>query len=440
MKRRSRLLLAGWLALDIGSAACGRRGAPLPPIHLVPAPATVVTARRMGDQVELRFNVPFENSDHSTPAVISRVDIYGAAGPNVAAPPAPMSIPVAALSILFNGVLAPVNSTPFLLSRFTPVQLSEPAGFVKPAARSTKGPPPATTVPTLLVKKHLRGHVDVRPEPAPGVEGGAESAPAPINPESPEPAAPQTPVDPRPQPGWTTTFREKIATERTAAAHNPDLGVLRYVVVGVAGAKRLGAPSVIVEVPLTNDVAAPTDATASYDATTLTLSWKPGAPAQVFRVYESDAAGTEVGASLNPAPLTTTTLATPVTFDKERCFTVRAVIVRGSASVESDPAGPVCLKPVDTFPPPAPSGLSALPTENQVQLIWAPVTTADLAGYIVLRGEDGSTPAPLMTAPVTEARYADTTVRVGVHYTYVVVAVDKAGNRSLPSNQIDEIR
>jgi chitin-binding protein len=45
-----------------------------------------------------------------------------------------------------------------------------------------------------------------------------------------------------------------------------------------------------------------------------------------------------------------------------------------------------------------------------------------------------------MTDPIAEASYTDRGVKAGAHYTYTVVAVDKAGNRSAPSNQADDIR
>ena len=64
----------------------------------------------------------------------------------------------------------------------------------------------------------------------------------------------------------------------------------------------------------------------------------------------------------------------------------------------------------------------------------------DLAGYLVLRAENGGAPSALMNQPIPDATYADTTVKPGTRYTYTVVAVDKAGNRSPPSNAVEEIR
>ena len=49
-----------------------------------------------------------------------------------------------------------------------------------------------------------------------------------------------------------------------------------------------------------------------------------------------------------------------------------------------------CITPADTFPPAAPTSLAAVGSEGAINLIWEPSPGADLAGYIVLRGEAGS--------------------------------------------------
>ena len=416
------------LALALAAAGCGKRGNPQAPIRPLPGPPTSVSARRVGDRVDLRFIVPAENQDRSMPAVISAVEIYAAVGPPTPTAPAPFAIPPVALSIPIGGAPVAVPSVPFPLSRLTPVRLAEPpeVGAVA-ATRSKRREAPATTAAAIMTSKHLRTRIAVQPPAEPSA--GEPSA-----------ATPAAPTDDRPAPGAPAAYSDQIGTERAAAAATPDASVLRYVVVGVAGKRRLGVPSPILEVPLTVEVGPPTDVAATYDEKAITLTWTAAAGVQTFRVYAADAKGEERAAPLNETPLTAPTFSLPVEFGGEKCFTVRAVVARGPSSVESEAAGPACLTPVDTFPPPAPTGLSGLPTETQIQLLWMPVTAADLAGYIVLRGQDGSTPVPIVTAPVSEPRYTDTNVSAGVRYTYVVVAVDKAGNRSQPSNALDEVR
>jgi fibronectin type 3 domain-containing protein len=125
-----------------------------------------------------------------------------------------------------------------------------------------------------------------------------------------------------------------------------------------------------------------------------------------------------------------------VVFDQPICLAARAVDVRGVASVESGEVH-ACATPHDTFPPPAPTNLNGLPDNGAIDLRWEAVTAADLAGYLVLRGEgSGDTLQQLTPAPLTATTYVDSTVRSGVTYVYVVVAVDQAvpPNRSEHSN------
>jgi hypothetical protein len=421
----------------LAATGCGKRGAPLAPIRHVPGPVTDLTARRLGDRIQIEFKIPTENTDHTTPPVISRVDIYAAAGPPSPVSPAPFAFPPVPLLVPVNGVPAPILSTPFLLSRLPPVRLADPTATAPGAKPRKKGPPPATTGATIMTSKHLRGQIEVRPAPvetAPGQPADADAAaPVPVT-------APAAPPDPRPMPGSPATFTETIGAELAAAAADPDASVLRYIVVPAASGRRFGAPSPILEFPLTLQVPPPQHLSYAYDAATLAIAWTPGAPLQSFRLYRTDPAGQELPDPAPAPPLTVPLFSQPVEFGHASCFVVRSVLARGAATVESEPAGPVCVEPVDTFAPPAPTGLSSLPTETQVQLLWTPVAAPDLAGYLVLRSDDGGAPAAITPAPLTEPSYTDTSVRTGVHYVYTVVAVDAAGNRSGPSNAVDEVR
>jgi hypothetical protein len=124
---------------------------------------------------------------------------------------------------------------------------------------------------------------------------------------------------------------------------------------------------------------------------------------------------------VNPAPLAATSTTDDVEFGLPRCYTVRAQ--RGA--VISEPSPPTCLTPVDVFPPAAPAGLAAIPSEGGISLIWEPGTEIDLGGYLVLRQEAGdATLRQLTDTPISEARYRDTLVQPGTRYTYSVVAVD----------------
>ena len=79
--------------------------------------------------------------------------------------------------------------------------------------------------------------------------------------------------------------------------------------------------------------------------------------------------------------------------------------------------------------------------EGAINLIWEPSTSADLAGYLVLRSDAPGEPLRAVTpAPLRETTYRDANVRPGVRYVYVVVAIDTARppNVSAQSNRVEE--
>jgi len=93
---------------------------------------------------------------------------------------------------------------------------------------------------------------------------------------------------------------------------------------------------------------------------------------------------------------------------------------------------------VDTFPPAKPKGLNTVAATGAINLIWEPNAEADLAGYYVLRAQAPSWEfARITPAVITEAAFFDT-VTSGTKYLYVVQAVDKAGNVSMQSEQVEE--
>lgn len=384
--------------LLVCAGGCGRKGPPLAPLHPVPAGPTGVTLTRAGSRVELRFTLPTENQDKTGPVALDRIEVYA----------------------------------------------------VTAAAGA-----PVPTRDQLLNDRRLIGTIQARPAEKPG-----RAAP-------PEPST--TPPDPRPGAGETTTFVEMVTpaveapvlqavppVSATAAASAvppaapdaaPRPATRYYMLVSVAAGHRLGGYCELLPLEFTPAPAPPSNVAVAYDETTLRVTWA-GAPGASFRVYAVDRAGRRLGAGPpTPSAIDTLRLAQPVEFGVERCFAVSTTRVTGAVSMESDPSRPVCTTAVDTFPPPAPQSLSAVPTASptgpQVSLSWSPVDAADLAGYIVRRGEvtnDRGLQALQAVSErpaITRTQFTDTTVKSGVHYTYRVFAVDKAGNESGPSNAFD---
>src|SRR4051812_25227049 len=66
--------------LIVASAACGRKGPPLPPLIRIPAAPAEFAAERRGSEVDIQFTVPAINTDGSRPANIQRVEVYAIDG------------------------------------------------------------------------------------------------------------------------------------------------------------------------------------------------------------------------------------------------------------------------------------------------------------------------------------------------------------------------
>lgn len=270
--------------------------------------------------------------------------------------------------------------------------------------------------------------------------GGDKTRVATVNVQRPPPGGAATGATPAPamkdaQPGDTITWDD---TTESAAAY-PTPMVRYYAVAGVSRRGRIGAPSDVVAVSLSAVPDPPSRLTASFTESSIKLDWLGASPSTKYRIYEAKD-GRAAGPPLNAEPLSGTTFEDArLEFGVERCYIVRAAVVTGGASVESTAAGPACITPQDIFPPPVPANLTAVAGTGAVSLIWDAVEAADLAGYVVLRGDaPGEKLVPLFETPITDTTYKDATTVAGTRYVYAVVAVDKTSNRSGESNRVEE--
>ena len=124
--------------------------------------------------------------------------------------------------------------------------------------------------------------------------------------------------------------------------------------------------------------------------------------------------------------------------------TLTAIAQPGKAEiqVEGDDSPEVKVFADDVFPPAVPSGLQAVFSgpgqEPFIDLIWAPVTDVDLAGYNVYRHEEGKAPERVNSEPVKTPAYRDKSVAAGKQYFYSISAVDARGNESTRSEEASE--
>jgi hypothetical protein len=136
-------------------------------------------------------------------------------------------------------------------------------------------------------------------------------------------------------------------------------------------------------------------------------------------------------------------------FEWEKTYFYHSTVVtvvrpggKPAIQIEGEDSPEIKVVAHDTFPPTVPSGVQAVFSgpgqEPFIDVIWAPVADADLAGYNVYRHEQGISPAKISTEPVKTPAYRDTNVVSGKTYFYSVSAVDLRGNESPPSEETSE--
>ena len=380
-------------ALSVYAVACGQKGPPLAPLRPIPNAVTEVTARRIANQIQLRFVLPTTNATGPGPLELDRVEVYA------------------------------ITAAP---------------GYTPPNR-------------DLLAKAYLVGEVPVKPLPVEGQEPKAgdtrpepgaaaffiddltEAELTPVTPKTPPAPVPAVPVD------AAATAAAAVAAAAVPVSKDP---VRVYVARGVTKSGRPGPPSTRVQVPIVAAPAPPPDVAIQVTETGVTIQWiaPPGEPATTaYNIYRADSPLQPI----NPAALTVPTFEyTGAKLGEQVCFNVRSVRVATAASIEGELSEQECVTPQDTFPPAPPKRPDAVATAGQISLIWDPNTEKDLAGYIVLRGEDPAGPLQAITpAPIKETSYRDTTVTPGTRYVYAIVAVDNATppNSSKPSPHVEEI-
>jgi len=365
-----------FLLAAIVIAGCGRKGPPLPPLIRVPVAPAEIAAERRGSSIDIHFTVPASNTDGSRPANIQRVEVYSIDG----------SFTESDYELVRKGkrvasidVKSPGNPE-------STVEADEPDDEIEP----------------------LRGS---------GLDQGA-----------------------------VARFAEQVDSAAAAPPAEPgEVPKRTYIGVGINLKGRPGPMSKRVTVPLGPAPMSPAIArVASYDEESVTISWsspdEPDGIKPAFYVYETPSDALAV--RLNSTPIQETTYvdrrAAKIIWGVERCFTVSTVHrFEENLAVESIPSAPACVTLADKFPPKAPAGLQAVPSERVVSLIWNENTEPDLAGYLVLRGGTGGEPPTVITpTPITQAHFEDSTAEPGRTSLYVVVAVDKAGNRSQASEPV----
>ena len=438
--------LAAVLLVCVAGAACGKKGSPLPPLQRIPAEVADLTARRFGDTHYVSLTVPSSNVDGVSPADITRVEVYAITADRI---PEPAEYGRAE----FREVATLVASEPVRRPR-PPLPPTPPAQPPPPPLPEEPGlPQGGRLVFVETLTDELRQPVELPPLDVPGLEDEAE----------PQASRLSLPLGAR---------DDRDAIRRF------------YFARPVGPGRRSGPVSALATVPLgptSRPPSLPPEAT--WDESSLTLTWQSAPDARLsqmapaegdllparpvvegpsptrYNVYDVTPGGaavadpasvaippgeppppTDVPTPLNPEALSSLAFTLdPVWFGTERCFVVRPVDQVAGVAIDGPASPPVCVTPVDTFPPAAPQSVAAVASAGAISLIWDTNEETDLEGYLVLRGPaPGDTLRALTPSPIAETTFRDDTVDGGVRYVYVVVAVDAAGNLSAQSARVEE--
>jgi hypothetical protein len=206
----------------------------------------------------------------------------------------------------------------------------------------------------------------------------------------------------------------------------------------------------VVSVPALVAPMPPSDFQAQITADGVVASWRETPTTAVkhfYRVYRrTEKATTDV--VVGEAPWGSDQLVDH-NFEWEKTYSYRATVVtvihvegKPDSEFESQDTQVVKVFAHDVFPPAVPSGLQAVFSgvgqQPFIDLIWAPDTGADLAGYNVYRHEESGELRKINSGLVTAPAFRDTNVRAGHTYLYSVSAVDVRGNESARSADTSE--
>lgn len=211
-----------------------------------------------------------------------------------------------------------------------------------------------------------------------------------------------------------------------------------------------------VRVPLAHTLPSPRDFHARVAKEGVVLSWTGeivSAPTDVqyiYRVYRHAEGSDErvlAGETRAGAETSFTITDASIEWQKTYDYGAEAVTLIHQANnsrleVEGDDAPEIKVFADDVFPPAVPAELQAVfagPGQKRfIDLVWAPVADAELAGYNVYRREEGTTAVKLNEELIKAPAYRDENVAPQKKYFYSVSAVDVRGNESGRSEEASE--
>jgi hypothetical protein len=212
-----------------------------------------------------------------------------------------------------------------------------------------------------------------------------------------------------------------------------------------------------VAVPAVVALPPPSDFRAQVTADGVLLSWTGNQYSaetpqlrHMYRVYRREVGtSTDTIAGEMPFGVLRTYLLLDHSFEWEKSYEYRTTVVdlihvegRPETQFEGDDTPSVRVFAHDVFPPSVPSGLQAVFSgvgqQPFIDLIWAPDTEPDLAGYNIYRHEVGTPEQKINFEPLKTPAFRDTNIAAGHTYFYSVSAIDVRGNESARSVETSE--
>jgi hypothetical protein len=254
---------------------------------------------------------------------------------------------------------------------------------------------------------------------------------------------------PKPQAAYTDALPSRLVSDDPSA-------LIPYAVQVLNRDGRAAGLSNQVRVPLARTLPPPRDFRARVAKEGVVLNWVseivsvPPDVEYVYRVYrrvEGSSERVPAGEVLASIETSFTIIDANIEWQKTYYYHAEAVTVihRNSSplEIEGDDTPEIKVFADDVFPPTVPAALQAVysgPGQRPfIDLVWAPVTDADLAGYNVYRREEGITnPVKLNTELIKPPAYRDENIAPQRKYLYSVSAVDVRGNESARSEEASE--
>jgi hypothetical protein len=213
-----------------------------------------------------------------------------------------------------------------------------------------------------------------------------------------------------------------------------------------------------VHVPLAAALPAPKEFNARVAAEGVVLTWTgeplslplPNPIRRSYRVYRrAEGSSQKILVGEREAGIEINQSLTDQSFEWEKTYyyhadtlTVISQAGKPDVSIEGEDTPEVKVFAHDVFPPAVPAGLQAAfsgPGQQAfIDLIWAPVTDADLEGYNIYRHEEGGAAVKVNSELVKMPAFRDGQVAAGKTYLYSVSAVDLRGNESERSEEAGE--